>query len=163
MSVPASVPVDRNAHLPFKGKVKVQPSLMKIGELAGAVGVTTKTIRFYESYGLLPEPPRTASGYRSYEDADAERLRFIKTAQRLGLTLDEIRGIIAFRDRGERPCGYVADVLDRQVRGLDRRIEEMRQLRDELRQLQSRAAQKPSADGAYCGVIEHTHGMPART
>lgn len=135
---------------------------MKIGELAEAAGVTTKTIRFYESSGLLPEPPRTASGYRSYEDADAERLRFIRTAQRLGLSLDEIREIIAFRDRGERPCGYVAGVLDRQVQGLDRRIEEMRQLRDELRQLQSKAAQEPYAEGAYCGVIEHTRGVPAQ-
>ena len=135
---------------------------MKIGELAEAVGVTTKTIRFYESFGLLPEPPRTASGYRSYEDADVERLRFIRTAQRLGLSLDEIREIIAFRDRGERPCGYVAGVLDRQVRGLDRRIEEMRQLRNELRQLQSKAAREPNAEGAYCGVIEHTRGVPAK-
>ncbi len=125
--------------------------------------MTTKTIRFYESFGLLPAPPRTASGYRNYEDADAERLRFIKTAQRLGLSLDEIKEIIAFRDRGERPCGYVAAVLDGQVRGLDRRIEEMRQLRDELRHLQSKAAQEPDVDGAYCGVIEHTRGMPAGT
>lgn len=136
---------------------------MKIGELAEAVGVTTKTIRFYESFGLVPEPPRTASGYRSYEDADAERLRFIKTAQRLGLSLDEIKEIIAFRDRGERPCGYVASVLDRQVRSLDRRIKEMRQLRDELRHLQSKAAQEPDVDGSYCGVIEHTRGISAGT
>jgi DNA-binding transcriptional MerR regulator len=136
---------------------------MRIGELAEAVGVTTKTIRFYESFGLLPEAPRTASGYRSYEDSDAGRLRFIKTAQRLGLSLDEIREIIAFRDRGERPCGYVAAVLDRQVRGLDRRIQDMAQLRDELRQLQFKAAQEPHADAAYCGVIEHTRGVPTAT
>ena len=136
---------------------------MKIGELAEAVGVTTKTIRFYESVGLLPEPPRTASGYRSYEESDAERLRFIKTAQRLGLSLDEIREIIALRDRGERPCQYVADVLDRQVRGLDRRIKEMRKLREELRHLQSKAVREPDPDGAYCGVIEHTRGLHART
>jgi DNA-binding transcriptional MerR regulator len=135
---------------------------MRIGELADAVSVTTKTVRFYESVGLLPEPPRTASGYRSYDDSDAERLRFIKTAQRLGLSLDEIREIIAFRDRGEPPCGYVADVLDRQVRGLDRRIREMRALRDELRTLQSKAAGDPPADGAYCGVIEHTRRMQAQ-
>ena len=134
---------------------------MKIGALADAVGVTTKTVRFYESIGLLPPPPRTASGYRSYDDSDAERLRFIKTAQRLGLSLDEIREIIAFRDRGEPPCAYVADVLDRQVRGLDRRIREMRTLRDELKLLQSKAEGEPPADGTYCGVIEHTRRMQA--
>ena len=67
---------------------------MRIGELADRLGVTTKSIRFYESIGLLPDPARTASGYRDYAEADAERLTFIKTAQRLGLSLDEIREIM---------------------------------------------------------------------
>lgn len=130
---------------------------MRIGELADQLGVTTKAIRFYERIGLLPDPPRTSSGYRTYEEADAERLVFIKTAQRLGLTLDEIKEIIAFRDRGEQPCGYVADVLQRQVTDLDTRIREMRTLRDELRRLQERAAEGMAADSKFCGVIEHPH------
>lgn len=130
---------------------------MRIGELADQLGVTTKAIRFYERIGLLPDPPRTSSGYRTYEEADAERLVFIKTAQRLGLTLDEIKEIIAFRDRGEQPCGYVADVLQRQVTDLDTRIREMRALRDELRRLQARAAEGMAADSKFCGVIEHPH------
>jgi DNA-binding transcriptional MerR regulator len=133
---------------------------VRIGELAGQVGVTTKAIRFYESIGLLPDPDRTPSGYRSYEEADAERLVFIKTAQRLGLSLDEIREIIAFRDRGEQPCAYVAGVLHRQVTDLDRRIREMRTLRDELRPLQSRADQGATVDAKFCGVIEHPHLRP---
>lgn len=130
---------------------------MRIGELAEQLGVTTKAIRFYERIGLVPEPPRTPSGYRTYEEADAERLVFIKTAQRLGLSLDEIKEIIAFRDRGQQPCGYVAEVLQRQVSDLDGRIREMRTLRDELRQLQARAAQGTAADSNFCGVIEHPH------
>lgn len=130
---------------------------MRIGELADQLGVTTKAIRFYERIGLLPEPPRTPSGYRTYEDVDAERLVFIKTAQLLGLSLDEIKEIIAFRDRGQQPCGYVAEVLQRQVSDLDGRIREMRTLRDELRQLQARAAQGVTAESTFCGVIEHPH------
>lgn len=130
---------------------------MRIGELAERLGVTTKAIRFYERIGLLPDPPRTSSGYRSYEEVDAERLVFIKTAQRLGLSLDEIKEIIAFRDRGEQPCGYVADVLQRQVTDLDGRIREMRALRDELRRLQARAAQGMTPESKFCGVIEHPH------
>lgn len=129
---------------------------MRIGELAERLAVTTKTIRFYESIRLLPDPARTPSGYRSYDEPDAERLTFIKTAQRLGLSLDEIKEIIAFRDRGERPCGYVAEVLDRQVADLDRRIQEMRALRVELKRLQARARIAGDSDGDYCGVIEHT-------
>jgi DNA-binding transcriptional MerR regulator len=129
---------------------------MRIGELAEGVGVTTKTVRFYESIGLMPAPARTPSGYRDYGDADTQRLTFIKTAQRLGLSLDEIGEIIAFRDRGQRPCSYVADLLHRQVADLDRRLREMRRLRDELKELEARAAAgDASGDGAYCGVIEH--------
>ena len=112
---------------------------MRIGQLAERLGITTKAIRFYESIGLLPEPSRSPSGYRSYEEPDADRLTFVKTAQRLGLSLDEIKEIIAFRDRGERPCGYVGEILDRQVADLDRRIREMRDLRDELKSLQRQA------------------------
>jgi DNA-binding transcriptional MerR regulator len=130
-----------------------------IGELAERLGLTTKTIRFYESIGLMPNPARTASGYRDYADADAERLTFIKTAQRLGLSLDEIREIIAFRDRGQQPCGYVAELLHRQVADLDRRIREMRQLRDELRILEAKAAAGGGPSG-YCEVIEHVRLAP---
>jgi DNA-binding transcriptional MerR regulator len=130
---------------------------MRIGELADQLGITTKAIRFYEQIGLLPDPPRTPSGYRSYEDGDVERLVFIKTAKRLGLSLDEIREVIAFRDRGEQPCEYVAEVLQRQVTDLDERIREMRALRDELNGLQARAAQGVTAAAKYCGVIEHPH------
>lgn len=128
---------------------------MRIGELADRIGVTTKSIRFYESIGLLPEPTRTSSGYRDYADSDTERLTFIKTAQRLGLSLDEIREIIAFRDRGQPPCGYVSELLARQVRQLDDRIREMRALRAELRNLGANATQGDSDDGTFCGVIEH--------
>ncbi|MGH9279665.1 MAG: heavy metal-responsive transcriptional regulator [Acidimicrobiales bacterium] len=130
---------------------------MRIGELADRLGVTTKSIRFYERIGLMPDPTRTPSGYRDYAEADVERLTFIKTAQRLGLSLDEISEIIAFRDRGQRPCGYVADVLHRQVADLDRRIREMRKLRDDLKALGAKAAAGDDAAGAgaYCGVIEH--------
>jgi DNA-binding transcriptional MerR regulator len=128
---------------------------VRIGELADQLGVTTKGVRFYESIGLLPEPARDRSGYRSYGDGDVERLRFIKTAQRLGLSLDEIKEIVAFRDRGERPCAYVAGVLQRQVAGLDERIREMRRLRDELKTLERNAAALGQKDTGYCGVIEH--------
>ena len=128
---------------------------MRIGELAEQVGVTTKSIRFYESIGLMPDPVRTASGYRDYAPADVERLTFIKTAQRLGLTLDEIGEIIAFRDRGQQPCGYVAGLLRRQVADLDRRMAEMRALREDLEALEARAAAGAGDTGSYCGVIEH--------
>ncbi len=129
--------------------------MVRIGELADLLGVTTKSIRFYESIGLMPDPARTPSGYRDYAGEDAERLTFIKTAQRLGLSLDEIREIIAFRDRGQQPCSYVAGVLRRQVADLDRRIAEMRTLHDELTALEAKAARGSDGAASSCGIIEH--------
>ena len=130
---------------------------MQIGRLAERVGVTTKTIRFYEASGVLPPATRTESGYRRYGEGDVERLTFIKTAQRLGLSLNEIGEIIAFRDRGQRPCAYVQKLLRRQVNELNERIAEMRRLSDELQRLEAAAAASVSGDGGtYCQVIEHS-------
>lgn len=128
---------------------------MRIGQLAEAAGVNPKTIRFYEAIGLLPEPERRPSGYREYRPEDLARLIFIRTAQRLGLPLTDIKEIIAFRERGEPPCGYVLSVLARQASELDQRIAELVRLRDELRALHASAQQLPIGDGCYCGVIEH--------
>ncbi|MFN2504645.1 MAG: MerR family DNA-binding protein, partial [Acidimicrobiales bacterium] len=66
-----------------------------------------------------------------------------------------IAEIIAFRDRGEHPCGHVRVLLRRQVGDLDRRIKEMRRLRDELRRLEAQAGQLGATEGTYCGLIEH--------
>ncbi len=81
---------------------------MRIGELADRVGVNTKTIRYYESIGLMPEADRSPGGYRIYDETDRKRLLFIRTARRFGLSLDEIAEILAFRERGKPPCRYVA-------------------------------------------------------
>lgn len=125
---------------------------MRIGELATRAGVTTKAVRYYESIGVLPEPARTPSGYRTYGEADAERLAFVRAAQRYGLTLDEVREVIALRDRGEPPCAYVATVLQRQVGEIEGRMAEMARLRDDLARL---LASAPEAPARYCPVIEH--------
>ena len=131
--------------------VKVYGYCVRIGELANSLDLNPRTIRYYESIGLLPEPDRTPSGYRAYGRDDVERLIFIKTAQRLGLTLAEIAEIIAFRDRGQRPCGHVMALLRRQVAELDRRIEEMGRLRDELTRLESEAQGVASATAPTAG------------
>lgn len=128
---------------------------MRIGELADLVGLNAKTIRYYESIGLLPDPERRPSGYRDYSAEDVERLRFVRTAQRLNLSLSEIAEILRFRERDERPCEYVLGVLDRQVADLDRRMAEMAELRRELISLKAKADDLPRDEGGYCAVIEH--------
>jgi DNA-binding transcriptional MerR regulator len=126
-----------------------------IGELADRLGLNTRTIRYYESIELLPEPERSTSGYRVYDEGDVDRLGFIKSAQRLGLALDEIREVLAFRDRGEAPCEYVSGLITKEVTDIDRRLKELRHLRRELVALKARAGEVDGRSGRICGLIEH--------
>ncbi len=130
---------------------------MKIGSLAQQIGVETSTIRFYESKGLLPEPSRTHSGYRDYDAGDVARLAFIRGARGLGLGLDAIGDILAFRDRAEAPCGHVVDILETQRQAIDGRIAELEQTRDELDRLVGLAATLPPMDPediCVCHIID---------
>ena len=105
---------------------------MKVAELAAAVGVASDTIRYYEKAGLLPEPPRTASGYRSYDAAAVDRLRFIQGAQRFGLRLREIRDLLAVRDTGVCPCEPAETMLRRRIVELDSEMARLVALRADL-------------------------------
>jgi MerR HTH family regulatory protein len=71
---------------------------------SGQAGISTKAIRYYEQIGILTPPARTSSGYRSYDETAIGRLGFVRAAQAVGLTLGEIRQIIAFRDDGQAPA-----------------------------------------------------------
>ena len=106
---------------------------VRIGQLAAHTGVPVRTIRFYEQAGLLPAPDRNAGGYRNYRDGAVVRLRFVRSAQALGLSLAEIAEVLRVRDYQGPPCTYVAELFDSHIRALDDRIEELTALRDELR------------------------------
>ena len=136
---------------------------MRIGELAARLGVNPKTIRYYEARGLLPDPARLPSGYRDYGPEDESRLGFIRTAQRLGLSLGEIGEILAFKERGERPCHYVLTVLDAQLSDVDRRIGELVRLRADLESLKDKADQLTGDDASYCGIVEHADQISPMT
>lgn len=102
---------------------------MTIGDLAAAAGVGIDTVRFYERRGILPPPPRTASGYRQYDEADVSRLQQVLRAKALGFTLAEIRtlavdadGILAAArakraevDAQQAELGRLRDRLDRLI------------------------------------------------
>jgi MerR family copper efflux transcriptional regulator len=134
---------------------------MRIGELASRSGLSTKTIRYYESIGLIPAPERLPSGYRDYEESALDALAFVRAAQAVGLSLGEIRGIVALRDEGQVPCGYVVELLRARSAELDRRIAELRALRGELRRL---VEQAEHLDPAECDprAICHVIGRPTR-
>lgn len=142
----------------------VRAPRLRIGQLAERAGVTTKTVRFYEARGLLPPPPRTGAGYRLYDDGDVERLRFVKAAQRLGLGLDDIGEILALRDRGVRPCGYVTALLADHLDAMDQRIGELVRLRAELTDLLARAGDGTD-DGSgerFCRILDHATSPAVR-
>ncbi|HEX8771600.1 MAG TPA: heavy metal-responsive transcriptional regulator [Acidimicrobiales bacterium] len=119
---------------------------MRIGELAELARVSTKTLRYYEELGLLTPPNRTASGYRDYSGDALDRLGFIRSAQAIGLTLGEIREVIAFRDQGETPCAQVLELIERRRSELDARIRELQHLRRDLDHLARRAQTLDPAD-----------------
>ena len=125
---------------------------MVIHELAKHTGVPTKTIRYYESIGLLPRPVRAANNYRQYTPAEAERLRFIASARSLGFSLADIAEILAARDDGLAPCQHILDGIGRQLAEIDYRIADLLALRESLKQLQTEGAILPRDDvrGEHC-------------
>ncbi|TDD16812.1 heavy metal-responsive transcriptional regulator [Nonomuraea diastatica] len=121
---------------------------MHIGTLAAAAGLSAKTIRFYEQAGLLPAPPRTPAGYRDYPAEAADRLAFIRDAQAAGLSLAEIRGVLAIRDAGQPPCRHVTTLIETHLGHVDQRIAELLATRTALQDLHQRAQ---DVDPADCG------------
>lgn len=132
------------------------PEALTIGKLAARLELNPRTIRFYELVGVLPEPARTPAGYRLYFPEDEERLRFVQSAQRVGLTLGEIKEVLAFRDRGKRPCRYVAGVIERRLAEINERTRELRALEQELGVLRERMRAEGIAEreAAFCHYIE---------
>jgi DNA-binding transcriptional MerR regulator len=116
---------------------------MTVGELAESGGVTAQTVRYYERRGLLPEPTRSASGYRVYGDDDLWRLALIRRAQALGFTLTEIRELLSARAGDDRE-GVTARV-DAKIGEIDRDIQQLEDRRTRLGHLLTACA---SGDGA---------------
>src|SRR5260370_31513509 len=97
-------------------------------ERAGAAGGTSKALRYYERIGVLPAPSRSSSGYRDYRPDVVDRLGFIRAGQAVGLSLGEIRQVVALRDRGETPCDHVYRLLRRRTAEVGERIDELHAL-----------------------------------
>lgn len=139
---------------------------MKTGELAKQGGVSVEAIRFYERKGLLKEPPRTNSGYRSYGEGDVRQLGFIRQAKSLGFSLKEIRTILRLRENGKCPCGEVTRIGEAHLRDLGRQINLLQRFHAELSRAvkawRRTGAQRVSGD-AICVLIERTmRGAGAR-
>ena len=131
--------------------------MLKIGDVSKRSGIGIEALRFYEKSGLLDRPSRTYSGYRVYGEQVLERLAFIKRAQALGFSLDEIKRIIEDARKGESPCDEVREIVSRRLEELDERMREMRRYRKELAETLEEWNKVGRAPGHICGLIEGSH------
>lgn len=136
-------------------------SLLKIGEVASNSGLSIKTVRYYEEIGLLsPTVVRSHTGYRLFSPRVVERLAFIKRAQALGLSLNEISEILRVHDQGQLPCGEVKHHLEEKVAAISQQIAALETLRSELQNLLSGWQEHPPREQALdriCPNIQSHH------
>lgn len=129
-----------------------------VGQIAVRAGVDAWTIRFYEKEQLLPKAKRSASGYRLYGADMIDRVRFIKKAQHLGLSLREIREILELSDRGHCPCGHVEKLLKAKLDELQAKIEDLKSVETRIRQVFRKPQPTATPRGkAICQKIEQHH------
>ncbi len=126
----------------------------RIGEVAAQAGVSVDTVRYYERQRLLPRAPRTQSGYRMFARDTVERIRFIKEAQEIGLSLDEIKELLT-GEGGADKCRRVSELLRAKLNELDERIKTMRNFRRTLAHHLATCEQELNQRGeaAECPVI----------
>ena len=108
---------------------------LKIGELAELGQVNLQTIRYYEREGLLPKPPRLASGYRVFSSDAVRRVRFIKRAQELGFSLKEIKELLSIRFDPESDCSGVRKLARAKVVDIEQKIRTLQAMRKVLGKL----------------------------
>ena len=128
---------------------------VKIGELAKMSGCRVVTIRYYEKEGLLPRPERGEGNHRLYDEGTAERLRFIRHCRLHGMTLAEIRELLAFRDHPAAECRWINALVARHVREVEARIAELEHLKGHLEDL---LAACNGDQGGDCGILAHIRG-----
>ena len=128
---------------------------MNIGTAAARSGVPAKTIRYYESIGLLPRAARTGGNYRDYDDNDLQTLRFIQRARRLGFAVKDVASLLPlWRDR-RRASADVKRLAEGHIAEIDQRMEELRTMRKTLLHLVDRCHGDDRPD---CPILEELAG-----
>jgi MerR family transcriptional regulator, copper efflux regulator len=127
-----------------------------IGEVAKRSGASRKALRLYEAAGILPALRRTQSGYRVYSREALDLLGFVRQAQRLGFTLDEIKEIVAIKRAGRAPCLHVRELVRRKAEELTQRLLDLTTVRNGLRALLNGWRRAGKVGGVVCPHIEST-------
>jgi len=124
--------------------------MYKIGEVTKQTGMSADTLRYYEKYGLLPRVSRNASGIRQYTDKDISRLKFIKRAQRMNFSLNEIKDLLSMREDPQHAKDSVRLLTADKLKHIEDQLTELSTLRNELTLLLNLC--RGSKDG--CPIIE---------
>ncbi|MBK1669128.1 Cu(I)-responsive transcriptional regulator [Rhodovibrio sodomensis] len=132
---------------------------MNIGEVAKRSGVPAKTIRYYESIGLIRPAERSAAGYRIYGDRELQTLRFIQRARNLGFSVKQVGALLALWQDRARASGDVKAVARRHLDEIDRRMAELQSMRDTLEHLIGRCHGDHRPD---CPILADLAGEPAQ-
>ena len=122
---------------------------LTIGFLAKAAEVNIETIRYYQRIGLITEPHKPAQGYRVYPEETLKRIKFIKRAQQLGFSLQEIAELLQL---GEGNCNDVRLHAEQKRSQIDKQINDLQNLRDTLSQLISSC--NSDSDTSHCAIVE---------
>ena len=122
----------------------MHPNTFTISRLAAAADVHVETVRYYQRRGLLHEPERPAGGARRYGESDVNRLQFIRRAQVMGFSLDEIAGLLKLT--GDRSCEQTRQLTERKLADVRLRIRELRQLERDLEQKVALCAEVPAGE-----------------
>ena len=130
------------------------PTVISIGKLAGLTGVKVTTIRYYESVGLLPEPPRSEGNRRLYGPLHAESLIFIRRSREFGLSLEAIRDLLALERGGSGSCAPVNQVVEAALGEIDRKIADLAALKLRLRAIMDRCA---GGEVDSCAILKALH------
>jgi len=125
--------------------------ILRRGDLARLTGCNLETIRYYETIGVMPEPPRSSKNYRVYDDTHVTRLRFVMRARELGFTLDEVRDLLAMVDGGQQTCGEVQALATAHLATVRTKIADLRRIEHVL---SSTVAQCTGDDVPECPVID---------
>ena len=128
------------------------PDRMTRSEVAERAGVEPSTVRYYEQRGLIPRPDRTARGYRIYDEAFIERLRFVKRVQELGFTLEEIKVLLDL-ERVPTPSAEIKPFVAEKLTDVEAKLRDLERIRATLLRLHDACP----GQGASCPILVELH------
>lgn len=130
---------------------------MRIGQLAERSGTLVETIRYYENVGMMPDPPRSASGYRQYQPEHLSRLLFLRRCRDLGFSIQEIGSLLKLAEQREEPCSKVARVATHHLEAVQSKLSNLKRLERALKSLIKSCTGGPVAE---CRILEALSRSP---